>query len=34
VTGPGTMIDAPHTGTAISEQPITAVPGLVGYTRP
>jgi cell wall-associated NlpC family hydrolase len=34
VTGSNTMIDAPTTGTDVSEQQISAVPDLVGYTRP
>jgi cell wall-associated NlpC family hydrolase len=31
VTGTNEMIDAPQTGMDVSEQPISGVPGLVGY---
>jgi peptidoglycan DL-endopeptidase CwlO len=34
VVGANEMIDAPQTGMDVSEQPISGVPGLVGYTRP
>jgi peptidoglycan DL-endopeptidase CwlO len=34
VAGSNTMIDAPTTGMDVSEQQISAVPDLVGYTRP
>jgi cell wall-associated NlpC family hydrolase len=34
VTGTNEMIDAPYTGMDVSEQLISGVPGLVGYTRP
>jgi cell wall-associated NlpC family hydrolase len=34
VVGTNEMIDAPQQGMDVSEQPISGVPGLVGYTRP
>jgi cell wall-associated NlpC family hydrolase len=34
VVGTNEMIDAPYTGMDVSEQLISGVPGLVGYTRP
>jgi cell wall-associated NlpC family hydrolase len=34
VVGTNEMIDAPQQGMDVSEQPISGVPSLVGYTRP
>jgi len=34
VIGDGLMIDAPFTGADVRIEPYSAVPGLVGFTRP